>query len=105
MFCMTDPNLDALRARIRTAFRNNPRLSAHSVKLAEVAEPYVILSTEDEDDADGGGMRFIMTSEKGRADVDALPLGASRFGGVPDLPPEIAWPQIEGKKLMFLAQI
>src|SRR5688500_12958589 len=102
---MSEPTIDALRARIRTAFRNNPRLSAHAVKLAAVAEPYVILSTEDEDAADDGGMRVIMTSEEGRADLDALPPGASRFGGVPDLPPEVAWPQIEGKKLLFLAQI
>ena len=102
---MTEPIIDALRARIRTAFRNNPRLSAHSVKLADLAEPYVILSTETEGAADGGGMRVIMTSEEGRAEMDALPLGASRFGGVPDLPPGVAWPQIEGKKLLFLAQI
>lgn len=35
----------------------------------------------------------------------ALPLGESRFGGVPDLPPEIAWPVFQGKKLPLLAQI
>ena len=102
---MSDSNVDALRARIRTAFRNNPRLSAHSVQLPDLAEPYVILGTEAEGAAEGGGMRVIMTSEEGHAETDALPLGASRFGGVPDLPAEIAWPQIEDKKLLFLAQI
>ena len=35
----------------------------------------------------------------------ALPLGESRFGGVPDLPPGIAWPVFRGKKLPLLAQI
>jgi hypothetical protein len=35
----------------------------------------------------------------------ALPLGESRFGGVPDLPPAIAWPVFQGKKLPLLAQI
>jgi len=102
---MSNPDVDALRARIRTAFRNNPRLSAHSVALADLAEPYVILDTQPEGAADGGGVRVIMSSEEGRADIDALPLGASRFGGVPDLPAEIGWPQIEEKKLLFLAQI
>jgi hypothetical protein len=34
-----------------------------------------------------------------------LPLGASRFGGVPDLPPDLRWPTVQKKKLPFLAQI
>lgn len=33
-----------------------------------------------------------------------LPLGASRFGGVPDLPPTFTWPVQQGKPLQFLAQ-
>jgi hypothetical protein len=37
--------------------------------------------------------------------LDALPIGGSRFGGVPDLPPELPWPLFDGKKLPFLAQI
>ena len=39
------------------------------------------------------------------AGTDRLPLGASRFGGVPDLPASIPWPVHQGKKLIFLAQI
>jgi len=35
----------------------------------------------------------------------ALPLGASRIGGLPDLPPDHQWPQINGRKLPFVAQI
>src|SRR5262245_27455074 len=34
-----------------------------------------------------------------------LPLGASRFGGVPDLPPGAAWPDREGVPMEFIAQI
>lgn len=34
-----------------------------------------------------------------------LPLGASRFGGLPDLPPQLPWPEHEGKKLPFLSQV
>lgn len=38
--------------------------------------------------------------------LEALGLGASRVGGLPDLPAELAWPTFEGKKLLpFLAQI
>lgn len=37
--------------------------------------------------------------------LDSLRLGGSRFGGAPDLPPELVWPTFRGKKLPFLAQI
>lgn len=37
--------------------------------------------------------------------LDQLPLGGSRLGGVPDLPPTLAWPLYKGKKLPFLAQV
>jgi len=37
--------------------------------------------------------------------LNELPVGASRFGGGPDLPPELPWPVVDGKKLLFLAQI
>jgi len=36
--------------------------------------------------------------------ADTLALGASRIGGVPDLPPGLAWPRHEGAPLAFLAQ-
>ena len=35
-------------------------------------------------------------------DGTELPIGASRFGGVPDLPASIGWPTFEEKKLEFL---
>jgi uncharacterized protein YwqG len=34
-----------------------------------------------------------------------LPVGTSRLGGIPDLPPEIAWPTWQGKPQSFIAQI
>lgn len=41
-----------------------------------------------------------------RADVvRKLPLGAPRLGGAPDLPPSVAWPQVDGKRLPFFAQL
>jgi hypothetical protein len=89
---MTDPAIDALRARIRTAFRNNPRLTADAAALADLAEPYVILDAPQQADPNC-------------FDGQPLPLGTCRFGGVPDLPATVAWPQIEGKYLLFLGQI
>lgn len=34
-----------------------------------------------------------------------LELGSSRLGGDPDLPPALAWPQIEGEPMVFVAQL
>jgi hypothetical protein len=31
--------------------------------------------------------------------------GVTRFGGVPDLPPEVVWPSLDGTYLTFVAQI
>lgn len=39
------------------------------------------------------------------AALQALPLGASRFGGVPDLPPGAVWPERDGVPMEFIAQI
>lgn len=39
------------------------------------------------------------------AEMDNLNLGASRFGGVPDMPPETQWPEAAGRPMSFLAQI
>lgn len=37
--------------------------------------------------------------------LDTLPLGASRLGGVPDLPVGMAWPDRDGVPMEFIAQI
>jgi len=37
--------------------------------------------------------------------LDLLPIGASRLGGVPDLPPGTAWPDRDGVPMEFVAQI
>lgn len=39
-----------------------------------------------------------------RSAMEKLPLGASRIGGLPDLPPGFPWPTSSGKKLPFIAQ-
>ncbi|HEY7092264.1 MAG TPA: DUF1963 domain-containing protein, partial [Ktedonobacterales bacterium] len=37
-------------------------------------------------------------------DEDAIPIGASKLGGRPDLPPDFVWPEWKGIGLTFLAQ-
>jgi hypothetical protein len=36
--------------------------------------------------------------------ADTLPTGVSRYGGRPDLPPDWAWPEFEGRPMAFLGQ-
>src|SRR5688572_29663484 len=40
-----------------------------------------------------------------RAPLESLELGASRFGGSPDVPREFSWPKHNQRPLTFLAQI
>jgi hypothetical protein len=37
--------------------------------------------------------------------LDDMPLGASRIGWLPDLPPGVPWPMLGGRKLPFVAQL
>ncbi|WP_394827879.1 YwqG family protein [Pendulispora albinea] len=39
------------------------------------------------------------------ADLATLPIGASRFGGAPDVPAIFVWPTCAGRPLTFLAQL
>ncbi len=47
------------------------------------------------------GVRIVAT----RATAARLPMGASRFGGSPDVPAGFVWPTREGAPLTFLAQL
>ena len=40
-----------------------------------------------------------------RADDDAIAVGASKFGGAPDVPAGFAWPSWDERPLSFMAQI
>jgi uncharacterized protein YwqG len=40
-----------------------------------------------------------------RADEAAIPVGASKLGGAPDLPSEHSWPEGHGEAMAFIAQI
>ena len=39
------------------------------------------------------------------ADDEPTPIGATRFGGEPDLPPNVAWPTVDGEVMTFAAQL
>ncbi|HEY3342232.1 MAG TPA: YwqG family protein, partial [Anaerolineae bacterium] len=39
------------------------------------------------------------------ADEAGIPLGSSKLGGLPDLPPDTAWPALNGAPMSFVAQI
>lgn len=40
-----------------------------------------------------------------RGDEDQLEVGSTRLGGAPDLPPTLAWPEVDGVPLVFVAQL
>ncbi len=40
-----------------------------------------------------------------QCDLDTLPIGASRVGGVPDVPPGFNWPHYKDSPLSFIAQL
>jgi uncharacterized protein YwqG len=40
-----------------------------------------------------------------RTSLDQIPLGASRLGGIPDVPTDFQWPKYRGRALDLLAQI
>jgi Domain of unknown function (DUF1963) len=56
-------------------------------------------------DALVGHAREAITISTRLVDEDALVVGASKVGGLPDLPPEVAWPEERGYPLSFVAQL
>src|SRR5215472_9529932 len=64
---------------------NTNQLSAYTSFVDQLAQPSLLLTATPIDD-------------------QAIPLGASRLGGLPDLP-EPAWPQLNSAPMSFLGQI
>jgi hypothetical protein len=112
-----DKTIEALRKKLRKAMAGTD-LDAYAEEVLAATEPYVILQTPG--DGDRTVKQWESFARERKLEKDAieqggeiplvgrerdLPLGASRFGFVPDLPPGMEWPTFEGKKLWFLAQI
>lgn len=73
---------------------------AYRIKATALAgRPANFRQAEDEPDLDPERMAAF------EAAMEQLATGASRFGGVPDLPPGVAWPARDGVPMEFIAQI
>jgi uncharacterized protein YwqG len=81
----------AVTALIQPAFR--------IVASALAPRPGHFRRAEDEPDLDEARLTAF------DAAMAALPLGASRFGGVPDLPAGVAWPERDGVPMELIAQL
>ena len=114
---MPTTDLKPLRDRLAAAIASDKACGKYRDALLRAAEGYVVFDTPPEDRPDQipglGDMPYDQATalyaaakaDRDRRALDRLPVGASRFGGVPDLPPDIAWPEADGRKLQFLAQI
>ena len=79
-------HVPALRELLDAALRKYD-LADLAVAIHEAAEPCILLYGDDGDEKDAG------------------PVGVSRIGGWPDLPASATWPEHDGQKLRFLAQL
>ncbi len=115
-FIMPMINLKPLRERLSAVILRHKKLKNYRAELLEASEALVFLDSKEErpvlpenfgdipmDQADR--IYAAAKAERDRRVLDRLPLGASRIGGIPDLPPGFAWPESEGRKIQFLAQI
>jgi uncharacterized protein YwqG len=93
------PQIQSLMDRFRTALRDSAKLAPHVDALMARVEPSIVLQM-----SDGSSTSHMSPAERARKE-QSLPLGASRFGFVPDLPTDMPWPAHQGKKLPFLAQL
>ena len=74
--------------------------------FAELFDPYDAL--DDIDDLAQEEIQKVVDRKRRdheRSRYDGLELGASRIGGLPDLPPGEEWPAFEGKTLPFIGQL
>jgi hypothetical protein len=106
---MTTSHLGPLRDRLAAAVVASAKFKQHWDVLLRAAEAYVVLDAPPEERPDRVGNLETMPydraialyaaamAERDRRVLDRLPLGASRFGGLPDLPPGLAWPEVDGR--------
>jgi hypothetical protein len=73
----------------------------HAEQLMALWRPSIRLIVDAERYLDEDDPRWLSED----VEEDDSPVGVSKIGGLPDLPPGVLWPQIEGKAISFLAQI
>jgi hypothetical protein len=117
-----EATIEALREWLRSALAESD-LDVDAEAILAASEPYVVLETPGERPLTAEQADYLARERAAKREMQALrklredriadgerdlPLGASRFGFVPDLPPGMEWPTFEGRKLRklwFLAQI
>jgi hypothetical protein len=86
--------LDAWRADLEPC-----GLAEHAVEVEALLLPSIRLRlVEDEDDDED-------EEDEDGSERDASEPARSRFGGAPDLPPDMPWPSVEGEPLTFVVQL
>ena len=110
-------DLAPLKDRLTAALAGDRRFDAYRDALVGAAEAFVVFDAPPEerpetpDDLNTMPYDRAMAlyeaakAERDRRVLDRLPLGGSRFGGLPDLPPDLPWPEDDGRKVPLLAQI
>jgi hypothetical protein len=106
------PEIESHRQKLHVALASS-ELADYIDRLMPLAEPYIVLANVPErpwtdlelEEAVSAHCHDQVHSRRRKEDHRSLPLGASRLGLVPDLPPGVEWPTHEGRKLTFLAQI
>ena len=80
-------------------------LGAFKAGLRALRRPSIRLVVDRDEDEDDGSVEDEQYADHVDEEIEDSPIGASRIGGLPDLPPGAAWPRLEGAALSFLAQI
>jgi hypothetical protein len=114
---MPAPTLDQLRKRFASAIEGTD-FASDADTILSLTEGYVLLDAPpDERDPEfptDALSRPVPEYEKilqaarerrERKMLERLAIGATRFGGLPDLPPNFPWPQRNDRKIPFVTQI
>jgi uncharacterized protein YwqG len=81
-------------------------IESYKQKLARVFSDIAALEFDDsfKQNIMNGMLREMAWMDRQRVSIAELPLGASRLGGLPDLPPDEQWPTQDGRPMHFLGQ-
>src|SRR5262245_35956438 len=107
---METGEIERLLQELRAALAGTA-LEAHAEAVLAASEPYIVLESPERRDYTEEELAYIARERAAKRETEArrelreaifrerkeqLPLGASRFGFVPDLPQGVDWPTFEG---------